>query len=303
MASRLWLYSNIGEWAMIILSTIVAFVLSDVNPDFHHFSILDLSISYPYRSHQKINKALLILVSVIFPAVAIILVSLIGQGSRSLHGRYPTRLDSLNTSLLGLGVSLATTTVVVTGVKNLTGKPRPNFLDVCQPDLSRILPSTVGGYGQSISNLWVLVDGGICRQSDRRLLKDGFRSFPSGYAAAAFAGLWYLTLFMSAKFTILPRPHSSPSTLSETDGADSSVLLSPPGQLQPTGDVSVSFSSRKGRRAYFLPILYTPLGLAIFIAGTRYFDFTNHGFDVIAGAGVGMLASWFGFRWYHPSLM
>ena len=55
--------------------------------------------------------------------------------------------------------------------------------------------------------------------------------------------------------------------------------------------------------AYLLPLPYIPLGLAIFIAGTRYFDFRNHGFDVLAGAAVGTLTAWFGFRCYHPSLL
>ena len=54
--------------------------------------------------------------------------------------------------------------------------------------------------------------------------------------------------------------------------------------------------------AYLLPLAYIPLGLAIFIAGTRYFDFRNHGFDVLAGSAVGTTTAWFGFRLYHPPL-
>ena len=54
--------------------------------------------------------------------------------------------------------------------------------------------------------------------------------------------------------------------------------------------------------SYLLPLAYIPLGLAIFIAGTRYFDFRNHGFDVLAGSAVGTTTAWFGFRLYHPPL-
>src|SRR5580658_4078726 len=54
--------------------------------------------------------------------------------------------------------------------------------------------------------------------------------------------------------------------------------------------------------AFLLPLPYIPLGLAIFIAGTRYFDFRNHGFDVLAGAAAGTATAWLGFRWYHPPL-
>ena len=53
---------------------------------------------------------------------------------------------------------------------------------------------------------------------------------------------------------------------------------------------------------FLLLLPYVPLGLAIFIAGTRCFDFRNHGFDVLAGAAVGTVTAWLGFRWYHPPL-
>jgi hypothetical protein len=49
----------------------------------------------------------------------------------------------------------------------------------------------------------------------------------------------------------------------------------------------------------FLIILpYVSLGLAIFIAGTRYFDFRNHGFDVLAGAAAGTASASFAFWLY-----
>jgi hypothetical protein len=89
----------------------------------------------------------------------------------------------MNAGLLGIGVSFATTTVIFTGVKNLTGKPRPNFLERCQPDLNNIAAHTVGGFGQSFSPLWAMVDVEICQQPDKRWLNDGFRSFPSGYTS------------------------------------------------------------------------------------------------------------------------
>ena len=98
----------------------------------------------------------------------------------------------MNASLLGLGVSLATSTIIFTGVENLSGKPRPDFLARCDPDLERITAHTVGGYGQTVSNLWVMVNGGVCKQPDQNLLNDGFRSFPSGYATSE--ACWYESL-------------------------------------------------------------------------------------------------------------
>jgi hypothetical protein len=158
------------------LATIISLLLSTVNPDFHTFCLLDINISYPYRENPKLNLPLFILLSIIFPVLTVII---------SIYFFVPRhlRVQKLNASLLGLGVSLATSTVIFTGVKNLTGKPRPKFLAICDPDLENIGKYKVGGFG---TGLGVMVNVDICRQRDEYALRDGFRSFPSGYATSEF---------------------------------------------------------------------------------------------------------------------
>ena len=170
----------------------IALALSNVNAGYHHFSLLDLSISYPYRESPKLSLGVFIFLAVILPIVVITLVSLFIPSATTVSGHTPTdarkrwrsRLWELNANLLGLGVSLATSTIVFTGVKNLSGKPRPDFLARCDPDVVSVAAHKVGGYGQDVSDLWVMVNGGICQQPDKRWLNDGFRSFPSGYATS-----------------------------------------------------------------------------------------------------------------------
>ena len=103
----------------------------------------------------------------------------------------------MNAGLLGIGVSFATATVIFTQVKNLTGKPRPNFLERCQPNLENVAAHTVGGFGQSLSPLWVMVDVEICQQPDKKWLNDGFRSFPSGYTTGEPAYLYATVALIS----------------------------------------------------------------------------------------------------------
>ena len=121
---------------------------------------------------------------------------------------------------MGLGVSLAVAFLVTDGTKNLVGKPRPDLLARCDPDLSRILNSTVGGIGDQVNEGINLVSWTICRNPGS-ILDDGFRSFPSGHSSCmvfipdimfsltdlhavtvSFAGLTYLTLFLCAKLAI-----------------------------------------------------------------------------------------------------
>ena len=169
------------------VATAVALALSSVNPDYHHFSLLDLSISYPHREKAKVGLGLFVFLAIVLPIVTIVFVS-IYDPRRSTHPdnrkHWRRSLWHINAGLLGLGVSLATSTIVFTGVKSLSGKPRPDFLARCDPDLKQITAHTVGGYGQTVSNLWVVVEGGVCKQLDKNFLNDGFRSFPSGYATS-----------------------------------------------------------------------------------------------------------------------
>jgi membrane-associated phospholipid phosphatase len=150
-----------------------------------------MNLSYPYRP-AKLSILLVIILSIIVPILSIISVCLFtthhpdrqAESNRTTSQNRIQKLQSLNTSLLGLGVSLATSTVIFTGVKNLTGKPRPHFLSACDPDLENIETYAVGGFGTELSRLWVMVDVEICRQSDKGLLRDAFRSFPSGHATS-----------------------------------------------------------------------------------------------------------------------
>lgn len=88
---------------------------------------------------------------------------------------------------MGLALSLITQFLIVQGLKNLVGKPRPDLLQRCIPDLTRnISDFAVGGYGQGISDRWVLVNQTICTQPSLAVLEDGFRSFPSGHSASEF---------------------------------------------------------------------------------------------------------------------
>ena len=119
----------------------------------------------------------------------------------------------------------------------------------------------------------------------------------------AFAGLWYLSLYLAARFDVVP-PSATKylqrrDRVQQNDEAGEPLMQSD--EREDNGLSRVDKSSA-APPAYLLPLPYVPLGLAIFIAGTRYFDFRSHGFDVLAGSAVGTTTAWFGFRLYHPPL-
>ncbi len=81
---------------------------------------------------------------------------------------------------MGLGLTLAIVMLLTDGMKNLFGKPRPDMISRCQPDVSNVQDYVVSRYAFGDG---FLVSAAICQQTDIGILNDGFRSFPSGHAS------------------------------------------------------------------------------------------------------------------------
>ncbi|KKY19003.1 putative pap2 domain containing protein [Diplodia seriata] len=327
LPSKRLVASYILDWIVIIAIAAVGAGWNDITPYHRPFSVLDLSISFPYTDPETIPTWLLVVVALVVPAVTVFFVSLIFVPGPTANPSTPKTLIwrrkfwEWNTGWMGLGLSLATAFMLTQGSKLLFGKPRPDLLARCKPDLSRLQSATTGGYGQDISPRWVLVTSDICAQTDMDILNDGFKSFPSGHASFAWSGLLYLFLFLCSKFAIAipflpPRPysadpnhtalereqrlsfplsslrrqnsnkpsHASSSLDANTEGANPVVPIRNQAAAPPT---------------WVLVLALVPLGAAIYITASRFFDFRHHGFDLIVGSTIGIVCAWFSFRWYH----
>ena len=93
-------------------------------------------------------------------------------GRRKLTGPYrlKDRLWELNCGILGLFLSQAAAFVITSALKNVIGKPRPDIIDRCQ-------------LGNISLKAYELATYEMCNQKDHHILKDGFRSFPSGHSS------------------------------------------------------------------------------------------------------------------------
>lgn len=83
------------------------------------------------------------------------------------------RLWELNCGILGLLLSSGAAFVITGALKNATGKPRPDLIDRCQPRP-----------GSEDAPVFGLSNSTICTQVNHAILKDGFRSFPSGHSSS-----------------------------------------------------------------------------------------------------------------------
>ncbi|THZ09085.1 acid phosphatase/Vanadium-dependent haloperoxidase [Aureobasidium pullulans] len=282
------------DWILIIAIAAVGGGISFITPYHRPFSLVDLAISYPYVDHDVISNAALVLISLIAPAIIIVIVTalFVPAFSRSTirDKRYWQRkLWEFNAGWMGLALSYALALFVTQGIKNLLGKPRPDLLARCQPDLTDIAAHVVGGYGQDISQRWTLVSSSICTQTDKKRLDEGFRSFLSGHSSMSWTGLLYLSLWLASKFNMLIPylGHGTPSPKRNDDDEDAEQEARDRAAAPPV---------------FGAIIVLVPLCVAFYICSTRYVDFKHQGIDIFSGSVLGIMTAWIGFRWYHGSL-
>ncbi|KAF2797209.1 PAP2 domain-containing protein [Melanomma pulvis-pyrius CBS 109.77] len=313
--------SYIFDWIVIIAIAAVGAGWEYLTPYHRPFSPVDLSISYPFEKNETIPTWLLVVCSLIGPAAIIFVVCLIFvPGPTASRGTpksliWRRKMWEWNTGWMGLALSLATAFMVTQGMKLLFGKPRPDFLSRCQPDLNRISEFSVNPVGDDFNPLWVLVTSGICQNNDDDILQDGFKSFPSGHSSFSWAGLLYLTLFLASKFAVAipflpPRPFSTNPAY--TSAVTPSNLRSR--NILPTHNKSHTDSTMSSYvednvvpiryqaaapPVWCLVLVLVPIGSAIYISSTRFTDFRHQGFDILFGSFIGITSSWFSFRWYH----
>ncbi|KAI9801015.1 MAG: hypothetical protein M1825_003549 [Sarcosagium campestre] len=321
LVSKRLLFSYILDWIVIIAAAAVGAVFSIIAPNRRPFSLSNPDISFPHVEKEKVSPALLVILALICPAIVILIVCLFfvpgptvdKNTSKALIWR--RKLWELNTGWLGLALGLASTFLITSGMKNMYGKPRPDLLSRCDPDMRNITAHEVG-FGSTVNDTALLVSWTIC-QASGATLEDGFRSFPSGHASSSWAGMTYLTLFLCAKFAIAipflaPRTfnretvtpafphfrHNRPDTSSDMSAKQYSGA-SPTSYEQERFHGIPIRNQAAAPPTYLLVLALVPIGAAIYISSSRFSDFRHFGFDIIFGGLMGFSLAWFSFRWYH----
>ncbi|KAL1964258.1 hypothetical protein VTN77DRAFT_7078 [Rasamsonia byssochlamydoides] len=319
--SKLLVLSYVVDWILIIVVAAIGAGFSKVQGNQNPFSLTDLSISYPYAVKETVTTSTLVLVSLVAPAALILILTFFFVPTpTALRGApfaliWRRKIWEWNAGWMGLGVALAGAFVATEGLKDLMGKPRPDFLARCDPDLSKVATYAVSGLGRQLQGAPTLVTWEICRNQGYDVKVDGFASFPSGHSSFSFAGMTYLTLWLCAKFSISfpylgPRPlppaitSGHAGTSSEDTNLENSKQVSE--QASPSSSPSSSAISLRSQGAappvYLLIIAFVPLCVAAFIASSRWFNHRHHGFDILFGSAMGIVFAWIGFRLYHQPI-
>ncbi|KAJ9708272.1 hypothetical protein PVL29_000369 [Vitis rotundifolia] len=150
----------------------------------------------------------------------------------------------LHHSILGLLFSVLITAVITDAIKDAVGRPRPDFFWRCFPD------------GKDVYDQWGDV---ICHGKDSDI-REGHKSFPSGHTSWSFAGLGFLSLYLSGK---------------------------------------IQAFDRKGHVAK-LCIVFLPLLAASLVGVSRVDDYWHHWQDVFAGGLLGLVVAFFCYLQFFP---
>ncbi|KAI0136286.1 PAP2 superfamily protein [Xylariales sp. AK1849] len=322
--------SYVSDWICLIAAGIVGLVLGNITPNKRPFRLEDPNISFPFTEHETVTSVTLVLCCAIAPIIVILFVALVFVPGPTVPKGTPKsliwrrKLWELHSGWLGLLLSIIAAWFITNGMKNLFGKPRPDLLSRCQPDLENRANYVVGGFANLPGSVGQLVSAAICKNPDTSKLNDGFRSYPSGHSSSAAAGLIYLSFFLASKFAVTI-PFVSPAGYSNdsgsvafptragggnsapykplSHGADEVSAPSDPNVAKQIASHSSSVLAVRRQAAappiYLLVLTVIPFFAAIFIASSRWFDFRHHGFDILFGFIIGTITAWFSFRYYH----
>ncbi|KAH7136555.1 PAP2 superfamily-domain-containing protein [Dactylonectria macrodidyma] len=321
-------FSYAFDWLALIATAGIAAVLGHIDPAKRPFSLVNPDISFPYTEHELVPPYLLLILNAGVPIVIIAIVSLIFVPGPTVPKDTPKaliwkrKLWELHVGWLGLALALVSAWFFTESMKNIFGKPRPDLLARCDPDLDNIKKYIVGGlaWGDMTGQL---VSADICQQTDRSILNDGFRSYPSGHSSSAAAGLIYASLFLASKFSVtipFALPSASSAGKSHSHAAFPSRLRPNPSvdRYEPTRSATSSPTTKLDENAFeqniklqslrqqaasppiFLLILtIIPFAAAVFVASSRWYDYRHHGFDILFGFLMGTATSIYAFRYYH----
>ena len=340
----LLLSSYVFDWVVLLVVGGVGYWLGKMKPNMRPFQLESPHISFPFTEKETVPMVRAGIANTVVPMILIVIISLVMVPGSTVPPGTPKgliwrrKLWELHQGLLGLALSCCGAWFVTNGMKNMFGKPRPDMLSRCMPDLANVGLYVVGGIANTTSN-GQLVSADICTNPDHRTLEDGFRSFPSGHSSSSSAGLLYLSLFIASKFAITipfltPANYSNaagfsafPSRLRRSGSPSDEMYELVDRRQQSDGTVNAGIAGEELSRPadpqaakriashsravaavrlsaaapplYLLLIACLPTFGAVFISGSRWFDFRHHAFDIMFGFAIGVITAVFAFRYYH----
>ncbi|KAG9064907.1 hypothetical protein KI688_003169 [Linnemannia hyalina] len=236
------------DWILVVVVLVAFSIVDQLEPFHRQFSVRDVTIQHPFAKQETVPVWLLLTLSFLLPMATMGAIAVFQRRSYT----------DLHNALLGLFLAQSLVLIVTDSIKIAVGRPRPDFLDRC---LSLYDNANAGIPLDQLNNpVNLLSNSTICTRTD--LLRDGFKSFPSGHSSFSFGGLGFLSMYLAGKLHL--------------------------------------FDERG--HIYKSLVVLAPMILAALIATSRVADYRHHWQDVTVGSFIGFFFAVFAYRQYYPSL-
>ncbi|CAL5374240.1 unnamed protein product [Camellia sinensis] len=172
--------AHMQDWLILLLLGLIIGILNYIEP-FHRFigSEMMTDLKYPFKPDTVPMWAVPIY-AILFPCVIFLVYYISRRDVYDLHH-----------AVLGILFSALITGVITESIKDAVGRPRPNFFWRCFKDgLPVFNPSTLDV---------------MCTNKNLEVIKEGYKSFPSGHTSWSFAGLGFLSWYLSGKIRVFDR--------------------------------------------------------------------------------------------------
>ncbi|XP_062192599.1 putative lipid phosphate phosphatase 3, chloroplastic isoform X2 [Phragmites australis] len=164
------------DWVVLIFLAAVVIALHYA-PPFSRFIGKDMMTDIRYPVKQSTVPAWGVpIISILCPWVIFISMYIARRDVYDLHH-----------AALGVLFAVLITAVFTDVLKIAVGRPRPDFFWRCFPDGKQV---------------YFLVTGDVICHGEKSFLTDGRKSFPSGHTSWSFAGLGFLSLYLSGKIKV-----------------------------------------------------------------------------------------------------
>ncbi|KAF5734537.1 lipid phosphate phosphatase 2-like isoform X1 [Tripterygium wilfordii] len=212
---------HMHDWLLLLLLLAIVGILNFIEP-FHRFVGEEMmtDLKYPFK-HDTIPFWSVPIFAIMLPIAVFFLYYCYRQDVYDLHH-----------ALLGILYSVLITGVITDAIKDAVGRPRPNFFWRCFPDGNGVFDE---------------ISGNVACYGDPAIIKEGYKSFPSGHTSWSFAGLTFLAWYIAGK---------------------------------------IKAFDRRGHVAK-LCIVLLPILAAVLVGVSRVDDYWHHWTDVFAGALIG----------------
>nr|GMD70322.1 lipid phosphate phosphatase 2-like [Ipomoea batatas] len=227
---------HMHDWIILFLLVVIEVVLNVIEP-FHRFVGAEMmtDLKYPMKDNTIPVWAVPI-IAIILPFTVMLGFFFRGTG-RNVY--------DLHQAILGLLFSVLITGVITDAIKDGVGRPRPDFFWRCFPDGKGVFDS---------------VTGNVKCTGLKNVIKEGHKSFPSGHTSWSFAGLGFLSWYLSGK---------------------------------------IKAFDQQGHAAK-LCIVVLPLLFAALVGVSRVDDYWHHWQDVFAGGFIGFTVASFCYLQFFP---